>query len=646
MADTALGELRRPARPIEQRIERLARWRAQGLDAGESDAPFPADAMDSAAFAGSGDSAAGPAEGGAGTPQWLFDAFDLESGTANSFALSATPIENSEVVRVNGLVLEPTEYTITGSTLELTDIAAVRLGVGSDTWRLVLNYAYYDLATGSGDVITSAYITETGTTLPETVVAGDVALCFLRDDGGTPTGTFSTWTLLHAGAGGGVDIWAGEGVGTGTSVGVTGGSGFGNDGVVAVFRGVSDPVSVAVLQVQMHQPPTASPIDATAAASASVGRMVTSVAIMTPGGGGDWALPGTYTSAGIGAPLSQVGGNSFYDLVVVAGLANGASVDTSFDVTGSAGDGGAVYNIVFGPAPGDPAIATPDGTYTPPTPPATPGTHVLRYQRPDTTGYTALDVVAGGTFNLDNSLDYAITASGPITSDYVRLVGGRNLDIYGLVFDFDGSVPTGSYDSARRGLHIKDGPNPFLKRVIYCEGIYLRSGYYSDGIQIALRSENDVTFICQALRSDAYGWGKRSGVHSDLIQCYGGPLNMFLDCITGKLQTYQGIFARPADSRPLPSGADKEDWQWSRINLESTTGPDGTGAHYLLWDGSPSWTNLTLDEVYIDGGGNDVTDGNGNIPSSGLFQNATPGGGDWAPSSWWVGDTYVSPGYV
>ena len=207
-------------------------------------------------------------------------------------------------------------------------------------------------------------------------------------------------------------------------------------------------------------------------------------------------------------------------------------------------------------------------------------------------------------------------------------------------------MPTGSYDADRRGLHIKDGPNPNLKRVIYCEGVYLRSGYYSDGIQLALRHENDVTFICQALRSDAYGWGERSGVHSDLIQFYGGPLNALLDCITGKLQTYQGVFGRPADNRGLPSGPDKIDWQYSRINLESAIGPDGTGAHYLLWDDQPAWTNLTLDEVYITGGRNDVTDGNGNIPSAGLHQNATPAGGDWAPSSWWVGDTYVSPGYV
>jgi len=648
MASTALGQLRRAQRPIEEKLERLTRWKAQGLAFGTDDSLFPSEATDTVLFAGGGDATVTTGgSGGTAAPQWEYDTFALTGATSNSFALTATPIEKSEVVRVNGLVLTRAEYDITGSTLTFTDLAAVRLGIGSDTWTIALHYAYYDLATGTGDVFTGAYVARTGDTLPQAVVAGDVAILFGRDDAGIPSGAFATWTQLHSGISGGMDIWVGTGVGSGTVVDLP--IGFGEAGVLAVFHGVHEDVTLDVLETQLYAPPSGSPVTATAAGPATAGRMVASAAVMTPGSGGDWSLPGTYTSSGISAPLSVVGGTVYYDICLVAGLSDGADVDTSFDLTGSAGDGGSVYNVVFGPASTTGGIiAVPGGTYTPPTPPSTPGTHVLRYQRPDTTGYTSLDVVAGGTFNLDNTVDYAITASGPITSDYVRLVGGRNLDIYGVIFDFSASVPTGSYDADRRGLHIKDGPNPNIKRVIYFEGVWLRSGYYSDGIQLALRHENDVTFICQALRSDAYGWGQRSGVHSDLIQFYGGPLNFFGDCITGKYQSYQGIFMRPADGRSLPSGADKSDWQLSRVNLESGIGPDGkTGAHYLLWDDQPSWTNLTLDEVYITGAsGYDVTDGNGNMPSSGLHQNATPSGGDWAPSSWWSGDTYTSPGYV
>jgi len=643
MADTALGVLRRPPRTMPQRLERLARGRAEGLAAGSNDTLFPSGASDTIVFAAGGGDASS-VSGAGPSPKWEYDSFSLTSSTTNSFALTATPIDKSEVVRVNGLVLTRAEYTIIGSVLTFTDLAAVRLGIGSDTWTIALNYAYYDLATPGGDVFTGAYVSETGVTLPEAVVTGDVAILFVRDDGGTPSGAFATWTLLRAGASGGMDIWLGEGVGTGTAVDLP--IGFADAGVLAVYRGVTTTVDIAVIEDTLYNPPTGTPVDSTPATGGTPGQIVISAAVMTPGGG-DWALAGTYTATGIDSPLSQFGGNGFYDIMLVAGLSDSTPVDTSFDITGSSGDGGSVYNIIFGPTPaGDPVIAVPGGTYTPPTPPSTPGTHVLRYAMPDHTGWETLDVAAGGTFNLDNTKDYYITASTPVTSNYVRLVGGRNLIVFGVVFDFDPSIPTGGYDADRRGLHYKDGPNPNLKRVIFEEGTWLRSGYYSDGIQQAFRHENSVTYILQALRSDAYGWGERSGVHSDLVQFYGGPLNFLGDCITGKHQTYQGIFMRPADDRALPSGADKIDWQLSRVNLESATGPDGSGAHYLLWDDQPAWTNLTLDEVYIDGGGNDVTDGNGNIPSAGLHQNATPAGGDWAPSSWWVGDTYVSPGYV
>lgn len=648
MADTDLGELRRPARPIEQRIERIARWRAQGLAGGQADSTFPADATDGAVFASGGDTSVVTGGGGAGAGNWEYDTFSLTSATTNLFTLTAVPVDKSEVVRVNGLVLTRAEYTITSNVLTFTDLDAVRLGIGADTWTIALNYAYTDLATPGGSVFTGAFVIGTNETFPEAIAANDVGILFCRDDGGTPSGVFSTWTQLRDATSTGMDIWVGSGVGSGTSVDIS--TSFGDAGLIAVFRGVEDAVTIADLESTVTSPPTTGPMSTTAA-TATTGQLVVSAAMLTNGSGGDLALDGSVTTTGFGSPLSAVGSGGFYDIGIVAGVAASTSVSAEFGVSGTTGGGSGggseVVNVVFSAGTTtDPVVAIPGGDYVPPTPPTTPGTHVLRYQRPDTTGYTALDVVAGGTFNLDNGTDYAITASGPIDSNYVRLVGGRNLDVYGLVFDFDPAVPTGSYDADRRGLHIKDGPNPNLKRVIYIEGLYLRSGYYSDGIQVALRHENDVTLIVQAMRSDAKGWGQRSGVHSDLIQFYGGPLNFFGDCITGTYQTYQGIFMRPADGRPLPSGADKTDWQLSRVNLESGDGPSG-GAHYLLWDDQPAWTGLTLDEVYITGAsGYDVTDGNANMPATGLFQNATPSGGDWAPSSWWVGDTYTSPGYV
>lgn len=647
MADTELGELRRPTRPLDERLERIARWRAQGLDTGESDATFPSDATDAAVFAGGGDTGQA-AEGSATTPEWLFDEFNLTSSTPNSFALSATPVANSEVVRVNGLVLEPSEYVITGSTLVLDDIAAVRLGIGADTWRLVANYAYFDAASPVFDPPS----TITGWNLNGDAVAAG-ATVVLTDGTTNQAGSMVTTETIPAG-------WSN--ISLEVTIDYTPGGSRGDGFVMGLLDSTVHPdiyvggngsnLGFGPLTGMVYAAAWIDTYSAGSEAKLSSRDASANVADATLAGYhagtgvNDYVV--TFTATDPGRASATLSWNGSTILSSIADL----YVPTTPRVILSGGTGAFVEEVIVTAVTvttdgaGDSAIAQPGGTYTPPTPPATPGTHVLRYQRPDTTGYTPLDVAAGGTFNLDKDTDYAITASTPVDSNYVRLVGGRNLDIYGVIFDFDAAVPTGSYDGERRGLHIKDGPNPNLKRVIYCEGVYLRSGYYSDGIQVALRYENDVTFICQALRSDAYGWGKKAGVHSDLIQFYGGPLNFFGDCITGKLQTYQGIFMRPADGRSLPSGADKEDWQLSRVNLESATGPSG-GAHYLLWDDKPTWTNLTLDEVYITGAsGYDVTDGNGNMPATGLFQNATPSGGDWAPSSWWVGDTYTSPGYV
>lgn len=657
MADTDLGELRRPARPIEQRIERIARWRAQGLAGGQADSTFPSDATDAAVFASGGDTSVVTGGGGAGAAKWEYDTFSLTSASENAFTLTAVPVEKSEVVRVNGLVLSRSEYTIASNILTFTDLAAVRLGIGADTWTLSLNYAYTDLASPAYDVpVTADAWSYNGTAFLE----GTTPRLNQGGTSGSEAGSMVTvdpvpagWSTITLAISITLDVsaFAGHGIAFGlldSSEAETYVGQYGNGLGVGTSSGdPTDTVPCALgwVDTETFYTGTASVNIGSRSIGGTTTTLDTDAGLFADNGANDYEITFTATTAGRASAVLKWNGTT------VLSSTTDLYVPATPRIIIAAGSGSShqqlyVTSVAVTTDASDPVIAVPGGTYTPPTPPSTPGTHVLRYQRPDTTGYTTLDVVAGGTFNLDNGTDYAITASGPIDSNYVRLVGGRNLDVYGLIFDFDPAVPTGSYDADRRGLHIKDGPNPDLKRVIYIEGLYLRSGYYSDGIQVALRHENDVTLIVQAMRSDAKGWGQRSGVHSDLIQFYGGPLNFFGDCITGTYQTYQGIFMRPADGRSLPSGADKEDWQLSRVNLESGDGPSG-GAHYLLWDDQPAWTGLTLDEVYITGAsGYDVTDGNGNMPSSGLFQNATPSGGDWAPSSWWVGDTYTSPGYV
>jgi len=642
MADTALGELRRPPRPLEQRLERIARWRAQGLDSGVSDAPFPSDAVDSAAFA-AGDAAGATAEGSTISSQWLFDAFDLTSSTANSFALTGTPVENSEVVRVNGLVLEPTaEYTITDNVLEFVDLAAVRLGIGVDTWRLVVSYAYSDRTVPSFDPPASI----TGWVLNgDAVAVGDYVQ--LTDGTMDQAGSMVTTEVIPAGWSSitldvTIDYTPGGSRGDGFVMGLLDSTVHADTYVGGTGNALGFSPSAAVY--------AAGWIDTySAGAGASISSRDASANVA------DNSLAGVHVSAGVNT----------YTLALTATTPGRASAVLSWNGTPilssnadlyvpanprvilTGGTGAFVETVVVTAVTvttdggGDSAIATPAGTYTPPVGGTTPGTSLLSWEPPDTTGYTAQAIDAGGgTYTLDDDTDYVLSAAAEITAP-VKIVGGRNIVWIGGVFGGRTSVPSGSYDSTHRGIRISDGANPNLKRLIFLEGLLFKSGtYLSDAIQIALRSENQTTVILQNIRVASTNYGSQSGVHADALQCWGGPRTLFIDGFTALDCRFQGFYLDGADGRTFPTGTG-EDWVVRRVNLVG-----GTGAKYLLVDRRPSSTNLTCDEVYTTGAAYDSTDSFGNWPSTGLTQGAAPSGGDWVPSSLWSGVTYTSPGYV
>jgi len=648
MADTALGELRRPTRPLEERLERIARWRAQGLDTGESDATFPADGTDGDAFvAGGADSAAG-AEAGAVTPSWLFDGFDLAAATANSFTLTGYPLENSEVVRVNGLVLEPTtEYTITGNVLELVDIDAVRLGIGADSWRIVVSYAYFDRTVPSFDppaTITGWTLNGSATAVGDYVqltdaTTGDQAGSMVTSEV-IPTG----WSFITIDIA--LEYTPGVGPGDGFVFGLL-------DSTVhddTFLGGYGGDMGFAPLSGKVYAVGWVDTFSAGAGvAIASRDAADNNTEDGDPGGYVSTGV-NTYSLAFTATTPGRASATLSWNGTPVEASTTDVYVPASPRVVLTAGTGAAKQDVTIQSVEietdgsGDSAIAAPEGSYVPPTPPATPGTTDLSWAPLASTGWEEQEIDAsGGTFTLDHRADWLITCT-EVVDEPVTIIGGRNINLIGMIRDFPTTIPTGSYDAERRGLRFKDGPNPDLKRVIHCEGLYGRTGYYSDLLQLSFRYENAVTFILQALRADASGWGRRSGVHSDVVQFYGGPLNFFADSITAKLLTYQGIFMRPLDGRPAPSGEDKLPWDMRRVNLEGSDATDG--ARYLLYDVSPTFTDLVLDEVYTIGEGYDQTDSTGNMPATGLFQNATPAGGDFAPASWWSGDVYTSPGYV
>lgn len=642
MADTDLGELRRPPRPIEQRIERIARWRAQGLDSGESDATFPADSTDGAVFSGGSDSAA-PAEGGATAPRWLFDEFNLTSSTTNSFALSGSPLTNSEIVRVNGLVLEPSEYVITGSTLVLDDIAAVRLGIGADTWRLVASYAYFDAATP----IFEPPSTITGWNLNgDAVAAGSTVV--LTDGTTNQAGSMVTTETIPAGWSTislevTIDYTPGGSRGDGFVMGLldstvhpdtyVGGNGsnlgFGPLTGMVYAAGWIDTYSAGTEAKLSSRDASANVATATTAgyyAASGVNEYEVTFTATTPG-------RASAVLSWNGSPIVTSIADLYVPAVprVILSGGTGAFVETVIVTAVTVTTDGA----------GDAAIATPSGTYTPPAAPATPGTPLLSWEPPDTTGYTAQAIAAGGgTYTFDDDVDYVLSAASEITGP-VKLVGGRNIVWIGGVFGGRTTVPSGSYDGPNRGIRISDGANPNLKRVIFLEGLHFKSGtYLSDAIQIALRSENETTVILQNIRVAATNYGSQPTVHADALQCWGGPRTLYIDGFTALDCRYQGFYLDGADGRTFPTGTGAA-WDIRRVNLVG-----GTGAKYLLVDRRPSSTNLVCDEVYTLGAAYDSTDSFGNWPATGLTQGAAPSGGDWVPSTLWSGVTYTSPGYV
>jgi hypothetical protein len=235
VADSELGELRRPTRPVEYRIERLARWRAQGLAGGTSDSVFPADAVDDAlASDGSGEGDGGD------PPSWFADSFDVTSVSGSALTLTYQPIPYSEVIRLNGVTLDPlTEYTIDGRVVTLTDLADLLLGIGADTWVLVASYAYIDTAEPTLELLYTQSDEISIVSIGHTLSDEDVCVVFVVGDTTSISGYAATWTKVYDGGASGsfIDVWIGTGVGTGTTITRTGASGIHNGSFLAVLDG-------------------------------------------------------------------------------------------------------------------------------------------------------------------------------------------------------------------------------------------------------------------------------------------------------------------------------------------------------------------------------------------------------------------------
>lgn len=362
------------------------------------------------------------------------------------------------------------------------------------------------------------------------------------------------------------------------------------------------------------------------AATASVARL----AVLTQSTGGVELFSGPFVN-----PFPVTPGDTFVlgagDIVIPIHMPDSGTF-TFETITGSGVDG---------------TGATPSGGsggYTPST--GTPITG-LTWAPPDTTGFEPITVPAdGGPINMRADTDYVLSPpSGDEITGPVSLNGGRNVVWKGGIHSGRTSVPSGTYDSSRRGIRISDSSlgASAPTRVVFLEGHWFKPGtYLSDGIQIALRKENNTIVVLQNIRIDATNYGQQSSVHADAIQAWGGPMQLLVDGFTAKNCTYQGFYLDPADGRSMPTGS-HSGWVFRRVNLAGSSLLGG--AKYLLAIREPGYASITNDRVYTIGQGHSATDGFGSWPSSGLTQSANPPGGDWVPSSLWSGGTYTSPGY-
>lgn len=268
-----------------------------------------------------------------------------------------------------------------------------------------------------------------------------------------------------------------------------------------------------------------------------------------------------------------------------------------------------------------------------PPPVVVPPTGALPYAPP--TGYAGFQrftiPAGGGAVTIPAGVDALLVAPSVITGA-VTIKGGRHRVLIGARLGGRKTVPSGSYDSTHRGIRLSDGDDAGVDHI---EGVYGEPGtYFSDFIQVAIRTNNRRVVQIQNCRNDGTTYGSQAGVHADVIQCWGGPATLRVHNLTAKRVGYQGFYLDCADGRALPAQLDP--WRFSNINLVGIA-----GARYLYANREPGFTRATADNVWIYGSPYNNADSFGNAPAGVKVGTVA----DFVPASLWA-DGYVSPGYV
>lgn len=141
MADSELGELRRPPRAVEDRLMRMAGFRRSGMAGGTSDTPYP--------VGGSSDGlTVDDSDGGSEdslAAEWYSEHFTLTAASSSAVSLTNVPIDASEVLALNGVhLVRGVDYTIVENVVYLDTDRPPTLGIGDDAWTLSAVYPFLD----------------------------------------------------------------------------------------------------------------------------------------------------------------------------------------------------------------------------------------------------------------------------------------------------------------------------------------------------------------------------------------------------------------------------------------------------------------------------------------------------------------------
>jgi hypothetical protein len=219
MADSELGEVRRPQRADIERLLRATGYRSQGMAGGTTDTVSPLDESDDSGLAA--DLSGG--DDGDETPAWFAETKDVSEDTT-WVLLTYAPIEFSEVLRLNGVTMvRGVDYSITRRTVTLLDPSDLLAGIDG-TWTIEATYPYLDAVLSDPEIVETVDSTYVNPGLNEAELSSaptseQVALLIAGGHLTGFTGAFATWTKLWGGATADtVALWVGTGVGSGTTI--------------------------------------------------------------------------------------------------------------------------------------------------------------------------------------------------------------------------------------------------------------------------------------------------------------------------------------------------------------------------------------------------------------------------------------------